>query len=165
MPPATVRFLVRGLIIFIGWRLLYELWLRPLGFPDHELTQFLIKLTYSVLHPFYPGLNIQGYALYIYQEPVITFTTGCNGLELMVLYISFLICYPTTWKRMLIFSVAGIIIINIMNVARCAGLAVWAYHHIPLWDFMHHYLFKLIIYAVNFYLWVLYCRHNGVKKS
>jgi len=165
IPPGMLRFLVRGIIIFVAWRLLYELVLRPSGSPDHELTRFLLKCTYHVLTLFYTGLSIDGYSLYINKEPIITFTTGCNGLELLVLYLSFLICYPSPFRRWFSFAVAGIIIINVLNIARCAALASWFYHRLPLWDFMHHYIFKIVIYGVNFYLWVLYCRANAKKKT
>lgn len=165
IPPALVRFLLRGLALFIAWRLLYELVLKPLGIPDHQLTELILWSTYYVLHPFYDTLAVIGYTLYIGKEPIITFTTGCNGLELMVLYAGFLICYPTNFKRFISFFLGGYLLIILMNIARCAALTVLYYNAFPLSDFMHHYLFKLIIYAVNFYLWVLYCRTNAVPKT
>ena len=151
--------------MFVLWRWLYETILAPSGTPDHELTQWLQKATWYVLQPFYPTVAMEGYALLIDQEQVITFTTGCNGLELMVLYLAFLLCLPSAPLRMLKFAIGGLVLINLLNIARCTGLAIWAHYHWPLWDFMHHYLFKMVIYGVNFYLWVLYSKSNVLFKK
>ena len=165
IPPGLLKFLIKGLVLFVLWRVVYEGYLKPLGTPDHQLIQFLLKATYFILLPIYNDIVIQGYSIYLHHEPVLTFAIGCNGLELMILYIGFLICYPTSIKRALYFSFLGIILINVLNILRCAGLAIWYIHHLPYWDFMHHYVFKLVIYAVNFILWVLYSKDHETNSE
>lgn len=163
IPTGLLKFLIKGLVIFVVWRVLYEGYLKPIGTPDHQLIQFLLKCTFLVMQLLYSDAFIRGYTIFVHNEPVLTFAIGCNGLELMVLYLGFLFCYPTNWKRVLCFSLLGIVLINVLNILRCAGLAIWYIHHLPYWDFMHHYVFKLVIYAVNFILWVRYTKNNEAK--
>lgn len=165
IPRRLLFFLLKGLTLFIVWRIAYEGYLKPNGTLDHGLTKILVEATFFIMKPLYSSISILDYTIFIDKKPVITFATGCNGLELLVLYISFLLCYPTNWKRVVFYTILGLIVINVMNVLRCAGLAVWYYQKLPYWDFMHHYLFKMVIYAVNFYLWVSYTKLSVVKKS
>jgi len=142
----------------------YEGYLKPLGTPDHQIIQFLLWCTYWMMHPLYGDAVIKGYTIYVHGGPVLTFAIGCNGLELMVLYLGFLVCYPTNLRRVLFYSVLGVVCINVLNILRCVGLAIWYIHDLPYWDFMHHYVFKLVIYGVNFFLWVLYTKTDEVKR-
>jgi exosortase/archaeosortase family protein len=163
LPPGLFKFLVKGVGLFILWRWVYEGYLKPIGTPDHQLIQFLLACTYKIMLPLYPDALIKGYTIYVHQQPVLTFAIGCNGLELMVLYLGFLFCYSTSVRRVLYYSVVGLVLINVLNILRCVGLAIWYIHHLPYWDFMHHYVFKLVIYAVNFLLWVSYTKKNEAK--
>lgn len=165
IPPGLRKFLLRGALLFVGWRILYELVLKPAGVPDNQLTQFILWGTYNLLSPFYDQLSIQGFSILIGGKTAITVAPACNGLELMVLYAGFLLCFPAKIKRMSAFILSGITLIVVLNMLRCAVLAIMFHNQHALADFMHHYLFKLAIYAVTFYLWVLYSKNNALKKA
>jgi exosortase/archaeosortase family protein len=83
----------------------------------------------------------------------------------MVLYLGFLFCMPTNPKRLFLFSISGIFLTTVLNIIRCVVLTMLFYNHHELADFMHHYLFKMMIYAVNFYLWVLYSKDSQLLKN
>jgi len=167
--PVHVRaFLMRALIIFVLWKLIYHLLLFPIHFPDQQLTQLTAKST-GILYSFFikdplvvnreevkngTGKSV----IFIQGRRAIGIADGCNGLELYVLYIGFLFCLPSTAKRRVLFCLGGIIVIFILNNFRCFGLA-WLYlNDYPIANFAHHYLFKMIIYGVIFYGWVLYSK-------
>jgi exosortase/archaeosortase family protein len=170
--PLKVRsFLTRATIIFIVWKLVYGLALAPVRFPDKPLTRltgasatFLYKHLLGEQVVLYKDEVNKGFntsAVYINNRRAITIGDGCNGMELYVLFIAFLFCIPSTLKRQIAFSLAGIGVIFICNGLRCFGLAWMFLNNYYNWiDFAHHYLFKVIIYGIMFYGWVLY-----VKKS
>lgn len=164
IPPGLRKFILRGAILFIVWRLLYELLLKPAGIPDNQLIQLVLWGTHKMLAPFYSDLTIQGYSLLIGGKTAVTIATACNGLELMVLYVGFLLCFPGTLKRLLLFITGGVLLTIFLNMVRCAVLAMMFYNNYELADFMHHYLFKLAIYGVNFYLWILYSKKDVAKN-
>ncbi len=168
VPVHVWAFLMRALIIFVLWKLIYHLLLFPIHFPDQQLTQLTAKST-GILYSFFikdplvvnreevkngTGKSV----IFIQGRRAIGIADGCNGLELYVLYIGFLFCLPSTAKRRVLFCLGGIIVIFILNNFRCFGLA-WLYlNNYPIANFAHHYLFKMIIYGVIFWGWVLYSK-------
>ena len=90
---------------------------------------------------------------------VVGIADPCNALELYILFIGFLICVPTTTKRFILFSLGGIAVIFVLNILRCAGMIWVNIHRNEVFDFAHHYLFKLIVYAAIFGGWVWYSKY------
>jgi exosortase/archaeosortase family protein len=164
-PVGLRKFLVRAAIVFIAWRLLYFFVLQPTDFPDKQLIDLVLFGTYEMLHLFYNDLAIHGDTIFVNGRNTLTVAVACNGLELMVLYVGFLLCMPTTWKRQLGFALSGVALIIFLNMVRCTILGVMFYNNHFMADFAHHYLFKLAIYGVTFWLWVVYSRKYSLRES
>jgi exosortase/archaeosortase family protein len=169
MPVQIRQFLTKALIIFICWKLLYHLVLFPLRTPDSQITNLtawstavLYRNVLGVQNVYYKSdtsdPNFFKAALYIDGRRGIGIADPCNGLELFVLYIGFILCIPTTIKRQVAYIVGGIAGIYVLNSFRCLGLAWLNLHDYRIADFAHHYLFKMIIYAIIFYAWILYSK-------
>ena len=157
--PAKIRkLLIRASILFLSWCILYYGLLQPLGVPDQQLTEVVLNGTVALLSAFYTDVLQVGNSIFLQGVRSVNVAPQCNGLELMVLYLGVLIIMPTTIRRMLTFSVAGVVVITMLNIIRCALLAVLYLHDVDLADVAHHYVFKLIIYGVVFYGWMLYTR-------
>ncbi len=168
--PGDVRvFLTRALILFIAWKLLYHLLLFPVRIPDQQLTRFTADGAVMVYQ------NLMGEKLatakdkispkgspyvgvYNADKKLVAVADSCNGLELIVLYVGFLCCFPINIKRLLAYIVLGTISIVILNIFRCYGLT-WMYlNDYPLADFFHKYIFKMAIYGLIFLAWVKYSK-------
>jgi exosortase/archaeosortase family protein len=159
LPANLKKFLLRGTVLFLIWVLLYNLLLKPKGIPDRQLTHLIVISTAKVLTWFYSNVSVRnGAFIAINNKDAIEIAPACNGLELMALYLGFLLCIPTGKSRFLRYAILGTAIIIVLNIMRCAGLASMFYKEYSMADFAHHYLFKLIIYAVIFYMWVLYSK-------
>ena len=170
--PKTLKvFLLKILFITIIWKLSYQLLLKPSRLIDIPLTNITTKTTISFLQPFYGNIityNINNiirkneyYTAYILQDgkKIIGIADPCNGLELFMLYALFLLCMPIyKIRRLLVFLVFGIFVIFILNVLRCCAMFWLSASHNSLFDFAHHYLFKIIVYLVIFFGWVVYAR-------
>jgi exosortase/archaeosortase family protein len=179
--PTEIRtFLIRAGVIFITWKLLYHLLLFPTRFPDKQLTQLTAAATsivYTTLNnnttavyreTVKPGRYnknavVSVAVIYINNKRGIGIADGCNGLELYVLYIGFLFCFPFHLKRKLIYTLFGICGIFIMNTLRCYGLTYLFLHNYSIAEFAHHYLFKIIIYAAIFFTWTKYAKPQFSK--
>lgn len=158
LPRGLKQFLIRAILLFVGWRLAYYFILEPTDFPDKQLIDLVVDGTFQVLTFVYDQLAIQGDTIWVNGRPTLTVAKACNGLELIVLYLGFLFCLPTNAKRLIAFVIAGPLIIYGLNVLRCAALAVMFYNNHYLADFAHHYIFKLVIYAIVFGLWIWYSK-------
>jgi exosortase/archaeosortase family protein len=164
--PGNIRkFFLRAVILIVGWNLLYHLLLKPALVPDRQLTDFVIWGTIKFLSLFHSSVFELNDSIYLYGVRSVSVAHSCNGLELIVLYLGFLFCLPSEPKRMLVFAIAGTAVICFLNFIRCGTLAWMFLNMRTVVDFAHHYLFKLIIYAVVFYGWVLYVRKHGEKES
>ena len=88
----------------------------------------------------------------------------CNGLDLFIIYIAFIVLLPYPAWRKLIFSIGGLIAIFIGNIIRCVSL-YWVYVHFRgMFDFNHHYVFTIIMYLIIFYGWVLYTKSPKINE-
>ncbi|RYD56512.1 MAG: hypothetical protein EOP56_12520 [Sphingobacteriales bacterium] len=158
LPSGLKSFLIKAVLLFVGWRLAYYFVLEPRDIPDKQLIDWVIDGTFQTLTFVYDQLAIQGDTIWVNGQPTLTVAKACNGLELIVLYLGFLFCLPTNAKRLVAFAVVGPLIIYGLNVLRCSALAVMFYNNHYLADFAHHYVFKLVIYAVVFGLWIWYSK-------
>ena len=175
--PYTLKiFLARVVLLFIAWKLLYLLVLFPSRTPDAQLTRFTTNVTATVYAWFYPdatltikdkvdvsnGLPMQ--QIWKNNEGVITVADGCNGLEVAVLYLGFLVCIPgVKAKRIMAFALLGLAVIFVLNIARVVGLGFVHLYNRQFFDIAHHYIFKIIIYGVIFYLWMLFVRKSKLN--
>lgn len=158
-------FIIRGLALVIGWNIVYHFLLMPAGIPDNQLTAAVQWGTSKMLSPFFADVTQSGASIFINGKQSINIAPQCNGLELIMLYIGFIICIPAGIRRMVVFTLTGIAVIYILNVLRCSLLAWMYYDHHSLANFAHHYAFKLVIYAAVFYGWVLYAKKPVIHEK
>lgn len=167
--PKTVRsFLLRAVLIFIGWQLLYNFVLLPVRVPDIALTNLTCLATAKSLSLFWNNVSFE-YINHVSDRAAVIFLDGkrlvniadpCNGLDLYVLYVGFLCCFPGTTKRRIAFLLAGIPAIWVANILRCVIISWMNVDHREWVDISHHYIFTTIMYLFIFYVWMLY-----VKKT
>jgi exosortase/archaeosortase family protein len=157
--------------------MLYTLWLRPQGILDAPLTAAVGASTVEVLNLFADHENFKavrsfpatgpeedaepGGVVDIFRngENTLRVATACNGLEIMILYAGFLFCFPAVRSsRRWSFLVAGLGIIFLLNIVRCA-LLVWIFiRYRQYLDFSHHFAFTFIVYSCVFLLWYKYAK-------
>lgn len=182
--PKPVRsFLLRGLIIFLAWKILY---LGFLAFPrtlDKPLTKWVGQHAAWVLNTLYNSneysakelVAVTNFEGQIQIAPVsridkngkklLHIADGCNGLELFVLFIGFILAMPSGILRKTAYILIGILIIHVINVLRCVGLSSIVIHWKESFDFAHHYVFKILVYATIFILWTRFMKKISIKKE
>jgi len=165
LPTHIRKPLYRAVLLFAGWMLLYHFVLKPIHIPDDQLTAFVQWGTAGILRLFYPVVQNIDQSVFINGIRAVNIDPQCNGLELIVLFLGFIICLPTRPARMLSFGIVGTLIISVLNMMRCAALASMYLNHMPIANFAHHFAFKLIIYGVVFYGWVLYSKKYKPNAS
>lgn len=181
IPGSIRKMIVLGTILLVSWKTIYTLWLEPKRTLDQPLTIMVAKQTAYLMQLVWPdGLygiisenEFRGKSysrkiehLFITKNGKVTISIAdnCNGLELMVLYAAFIICMPGTWRRKLLFIGSGILLVHFANLLRCMGLVGMHLHWPGLFDFAHHYLFKIMVYSISFALWVAYLKPFTAKE-
>ena len=116
----------------------------------------------TMKHPTEPSVKLN-----YNQKWVARVIEGCNGLSVIILFVSFIIAFSGKIKTTLVYILFGIIVIHILNVARIALLVVLMYHFPEYKEFLHGVLFPLLIYGTVFLLWVIWVNNFSfyAKKS
>lgn len=183
--PATIRvFLRNALIVFFVWKLVYLLFLLDDRVLDQPLTNHVgegtawflnhctplegfsaIPMTKSTL--FEGQLKLMEVSQVRHQgKDILLIADGCNGLELIVLYIGFILCFPSSIYKKIMFMVLGMVIIDLANIVRCGGLVfLKQYYEYDLFQFAHHYGFKITLYGIIFMMWVLFTKTTKISNE
>jgi exosortase family protein XrtF len=100
---------------------------------------------------------------------IIAVFEGCNSINVMIVFIVFIISYSGSIKSMIKFIPLGLVIIYMMNLLRVTVLFWVAYYFPNKLYFFHKYLFTAIIYLVVFGLWYEWIRRvkneSGVSSN
>lgn len=96
------------------------------------------------------------FTLYFNREGLVRIVEGCNGINLIILFVSFVVAFSGTLKNTLLFIFGGSLLIYILNVLRIAFLSILIYRFPNQLHLLHGVLFPLVIYSVVFILWVIW---------
>jgi exosortase family protein XrtF len=183
VPQAVRRFILRAVAILVIWKLLYLIFLLPTRVLDKPLSYSVAMGTIWVLntdthtHDYTDKSEIgniptdNGFApaplenIYYHGRNIVSIEDGCNGLELIVLYIGFIVCMPATTRRKWIFSAGGTLLIYVVNVIRCAGVAYIIQYYPRYADFAHHYVFTFIVYGLIIALWLIFSKKLNLEHA
>jgi len=183
VPVAVRQFVLRAVAILVIWKLLYLIVLLPTRVLDKPLSYSVAMGTIWILntgthsHDFIDKSEIgnvptdNGPApaplenVYYRGNNIVSIEDSCNGLELMVLYIGFIVCMPAAHKRKWIFSIIGAILIYVANVIRCAGVAYIKIYYPKYTDFAHHYVLTFIVYGLIIALWLIFSKKLNLAHA
>ncbi|WP_421874986.1 exosortase X [Marinoscillum sp.] len=155
-------FAIRAVILFIGWMVAYHGFIKPDGRANKWLTTKVVQSTKL-------GLNLLGFNTeYAYRneyendtsrfisidnQPVVLVADECNGLELIALFIGFILCFPGPLKFKAIMISIGSLMVFLINVFREIILALNYKFLQETFDFNHKYTYVFIVYLLIFLLW------------
>ena len=166
----TILFLVKFIGIYLVSNFLYGLYVTAYEPSPDPATHWVTDQTGAVLtfsgwdtaseehrkkpttYLKYNGKNI----LAVYE--------GCNGINVTIIFVAFLIAFGPISKSLLWFIPLGLLLIHLLNLARITLLfwvAIYAKDHMY---FIHKYFFTAIIYVLVFSLWVACVRKFTVVK-
>lgn len=166
-----IRFLLFTFLLYGGWLLVYELLIKANGRVDHIITENIsyficLGLDWIGYTPHYQIAEKLGETFIFLSGntfPIIRVGASCNGLELLVLFSIFIICYPGPLKRKFLFTALGLIVIHFLNIFRNLILTIMAIHHSEYFEFFHRYVFIFMVYGAIFIMWLWWARQPGPK--
>ena len=169
-------FLSKFLCTYLALTFAYECYLNTFDAKKHEVdnfTELVAKQTVSVLAFFHqdanetPNINEPSMKLFYKQKYVSRIIEGCNGLSVIILFVSFVVAFTGKWKHTIIFCLGGSLLIHLLNITRIALLCGLMFYFPAQEHFLHDIFFPLFIYGVVFILWVIWVNKFSVyaKKS
>jgi exosortase family protein XrtF len=92
------------------------------------------------------------------QRLVLRVFEGCNGINVMVIFLAFVLAFGGRAKRMIPYLVFGLVTIHVANLCRILLLYHTALYRPILFYYFHKYFFTAVLYLVVFALWILWMR-------
>lgn len=159
---AILLFLLKFIGLYIVLNTAYGLWIahyRPL--PD-PLTNIVTHHTAALISLAEDDISVgeidNSPYVPIRQQTttVVSVFEGCNSLNVMIVFLSFVVAFTGTLKKSVVFSLTGIVLIYILNLFRVGLLFFIAKYYPNNLYFFHKYLFTGVLYALVFFLWYLW---------
>lgn len=158
-------FLGKFLLTYLVLTIVYQSYLGQYDVKKFEVdsfTQLVANQTKEVMVLFgcdasiAPNIKESAVNIYYNQKSMARIIEGCNGLSVIILFISFVIAFSGKIKPTILFVLGGSILIHVLNVSRIALLCVLMYYYPKQQHLLHGVLFPLFIYGVVFLLWIIW---------
>jgi exosortase family protein XrtF len=178
----TILFLVKFFGVFLICSLTYGAYIKSTMSGDAVradiFTEVVTKHTVAVMNVF-----SSHWKYYHVEEapfvdiargdvPKVSVFEGCNGVNIAILFFSFVFAFGGPAKTMAWFIPAGLVFIHVANIFRIGVLAAIAGQNEKAFYFFHKFGFTGIIYGAIFILWVIWVvvinkqkRKESVKHS
>ncbi|WP_051052861.1 exosortase family protein XrtF [Fulvivirga imtechensis] len=168
----TILFLVKFLGFYLILNLLYGFFIDAYSPLPDPVTRWVSVQSTSILnlfqyrieyadHQYQPSINL----ILDGQDVILSIFEGCNGLNVIIIFVSFLLSFGKLSPRLIWFIPLGLIIIHIFNVLRILLLFLISVHWPDAMYFAHKYLFTAILYVVIFVLWYFWLNKLYVIKN
>jgi exosortase family protein XrtF len=159
---AIVLFIVKFIGFYLVLNTLYGFWHESYEPRADPLTGSVTYQCARIISLVESGITAEPYAnspeVSIKQagKIVINVFEGCNGLNVMIVFLSFVVAFAGQWKETVVFSILGIALIYLLNLGRVISLFFIAKYYPNGLYFFHKYLFTGGLYIVVFCLWYLW---------
>ena len=153
--------------------LLYGIWIESYSPKADPATHLVAVQTIWALDLIYDEMDYD----YFEDQPkiwmgygnrtVINAYEGCNGINVFIIFIAFIVAYKGSLKESVLFIGLGLILLHISNITRISLLFYVADSFPQYMYFTHKYLFTASIYGLVFILWFVWIKrvNNKVKTE
>jgi len=166
----SIIFLAKFLGLYLLLNLAYGFYLDAYSKKADPMTEVVTGQTAEILswynNDITTGPKEDLKSVYIFKErkAVLSVYEGCNGLNVMIIFLSFLFAYSKPSVKMLWFIILGLVIIHLFNLLRIDLLYHVTLSLPKLLYFSHKFLFTAFIYLAVFGLWAIWIFKLDAKK-
>lgn len=159
--PALL-FLGKFLLLYFLGNIVYGLYITSFGIRPDAVTQtvsvqsawLLERVGFSPRlddHPTEPKVSF-----YENGDLILNVFEGCNGLNVMIVFVAFLFAFGGRFRNLALFIPAGLLIIHFFNLLRIGFLFFLAQYSGRHFYYYHKYFFTATLYLVVFLLWAVW---------
>ncbi|MBL7835064.1 MAG: exosortase family protein XrtF [Cyclobacteriaceae bacterium] len=161
----TIFFLLRFLAFYLAANLIYGLLVvQFMPGPDPatvlatDQTAFFLDIfgwpNQVVVQVLKPTATI-----YYQGKAIVAVYEGCNGINVMIIFVTFLVAFGPRQKALIWFIPFGLTIIHVVNLLRIGLLFLVALYRPSYLYFSHKYFLTAILYGVVLILWLVWVRY------
>ncbi len=155
-------FLAKFLAFYFIANILYGIYIESCGNSPDAITRQVSVQTATFLNqfdsPVSTEININRPTVFIKNgsKVILSVFEGCNGINVIIVFVAFLFAFSGSIKNMLWFIPVGILIIHIANLLRLSLLYIVAIKYSHYFYYFHKYFFTAILYMIVCSLWALW---------
>jgi len=172
----VVKFLLKFFGSYIILFLLYSFYLGKTQktievFTCAPITKIVASQTKAVLT--FVGYNVEveqhaeevSMKLLVEGHFIARIIEGCNSINVIILFIAFVIAFANGFKRTFLFILFGSCLIYVINILRIAVIAIAIYKFPQYEMFLHEIVFPGLIYGITVLLWILWVqKYSNLRK-
>lgn len=156
----TIFFLLKFIGLYFVANLLYGMYISSTAPGPDSVTNYVTTQTSQLLN----GL---GWNTSYYQDSIaptthivrnnrniISVYEGCNGINVMIIFVAFILAFGPLSKHIIWFLLLGLLVIHLSNLLRLMLLFMVSIEFPRYLYFTHKYVFTAVIYLIVFALWV-----------
>lgn len=168
--PAVI-ILLRFIVVYVVLLLVYQYYLN--SFRQEGLDPFSRFIAEQVRHvqnalgyPTQLYNDVKGEQVYFYVRNIYPtrMVEGCNAISVMILFTAFVFAFYKGSKTLL-FILAGIVILYIMNLFRIVGLNIVMTDYKQYGKTFHDFIFPAVIYGTVVLLWLVWIKYFALKNE
>lgn len=150
------------MILFYGLDYLFESFKEKWIQLCASLVSFYFEI-YSESHV----VKIEAHKFWVYKGdlPAVSVVQSCTAYNMMALYCSFILAISNFSRNSLIWSVAGVCVLYLLNGFRVLLLGEIFLNYPELFDFCHDYLFYVAEYGLVLLGWWTYLKSKENEQS
>nr|WP_298554454.1 exosortase family protein XrtF [uncultured Algibacter sp.] len=172
---SVIKFILTFLLVYAVLSFSYKFYLQfsdgSKFYPDY-LTHLVAKQSEALLntlgyktqvlpHPDEPSMKLIVNGKYLARV-----IEGCNGISVIILFLSFIVAFSGKLKTTFFFILSGSVLIYSINLIRIVLLTMGLYHYPDYEEVLHTVIFPGIIYGVVFLLWIFWVnRFSKLNKN
>jgi exosortase family protein XrtF len=160
----AIRFVVIFVLTYFVGNLLYGFYVTSLGSSPDFFTREVAHHSVGILnffggdvtaspHPSQPSIPMMNR-----DQVVINIFEGCNGVNVVIVFVAFILSFGGSGKKMLWFIPVGIFLIHLVNLGRILLLYWVAIDYQRYFYYVHKFFFTAILYVFVFVLWVAWVK-------
>jgi len=159
--PALL-FLGKFLAIYFIGNILYGIFIESYGTKADPVTVSVTMQTCNIIHQtvadcrYETNLSRPTVDLSTNGRTMLAIFEGCNGINVMIVFVAFVIAFGGPAKKQLWFIPTGISVIHVCNLIRLTLLYSTALYNKQYFYYFHKYFFTAALYLVVFILWFLW---------
>lgn len=116
------------------------------------------------LNLFGEGATVSGQVLSSPRFSVAIFN-GCNGLEAILIFVSGVVAFPTSWRRKLVGILVGFAAIQVFNVVRVVSLFYVGALRPQWFSVSHVFVWQSLVIVFGVVLWLVWARRYAAEPA
>jgi exosortase family protein XrtF len=168
----ALTFLIRFLGIYFAGNIAYGLYVESYGERPDVLTEWVTSQTTSVLQWLGDDVRAESSThspkVFMKNETgtVLSVFEGCNGINVLIIFVAFVIAFGGRAKAMAWFIPVGILVVHVSNLIRISLLYYVSLYYEQYFYYVHKYFFTAILYLIVFVLWAIWVlKLNAIRKD